>query len=244
MRLQKATMKKQKVTLSAKSPHGRWYADACGTAFGLELLGERWAMLIVRELMFGPRRFSGIRADLPGISAKVLTERLAGLEANGVVVRSTAPEPAPAQLYGLTEWGYAAEPILQEIGRWAAASPLHDPTLPLSPVSFMLSLRTMLDKAAARGTSLVIVFEIGTAQFTARMEDGAMPVERGAAERAGLRFKAQAAPPLAAVFYGDVAPEAAGVEVFGDAAQCRDFIALFNLPKAQANVACPRPGED
>lgn len=234
-------MKKQKVTRSAKSPHGRWYADACGTAFGLELLGERWAMLIVRELMFGPRRFSDIRADLPGVSAKVLSERLAGLEANGVVVRSTAPEPAPAQLYGLTEWGYAAEPILQEIGRWAAASPLHDPTLPLSPVSFMLSLRTMLDTAAARGTTLVIVFEIGTAQFTARLDDGAMPVERGAAERADIRFKAQAAPPLAAVFYGDVAPEAAGVETFGDAAQCRDFIALFSLPQPQTNLACPRP---
>lgn len=240
MRLQKATMKKQKVTKSATSPHGRWYADACGTAFGLELLGERWAMLIVRELMFGPRRFSDIRAELPGLSSKVLTERLAGLETNGVVLRSTALQPAPAQLYGLTEWGYAAEPILQEIGRWAAASPLHDPTLPLSPVSFMLSLRTMLDRAAACGTTLDIVFQIGTAQFTARLDDGAMPVERGAAERAGLRFKAQAAPPLAAVFYGDVAPEAAGVEVFGDAAQCRDFIGLFNLPQPQADVAHPR----
>lgn len=244
MRLQKATMKKQKVTKSANSPHGRWYADACGTAFGLELLGERWAMLIVRELMFGPRRFSDIRADLPGVSAKVLTERLAGLETNGVIVRSTAPKPTPAQLYGLTKWGYAAEPILQEIGRWAAASPLHDPTLPLSPVSFMLSLRTMLDTSAARGMSLIIVFEIGTAQFTARLDDGAMPVERGKAERADLRFKAQAAPPLAAVFYGDVAPEAVGLEVFGDAALCRDFVALFSLPKTQANVACPRPGED
>lgn len=194
--------------------------------------------------MFGPRRFSDIRAELPGISSKVLTERLAGLEANGVVVRSTAPQPTPAQLYGLTEWGYAAEPILQEIGRWAAASPLHDPTLPLSSVSFMLSLRTMLDRAAARGTTLVTVFEIGTAQFTARLDDGAMPVERGAAERPDLCFKAQAAPPLAAVFYGDVAPEAAGVEVFGDAAQCRDFIALFNLPQHHADVACPRPRAD
>ncbi|GGG69341.1 transcriptional regulator [Salipiger pallidus] len=233
-------MKKQKVTKSANFPHGRWYADACGTAFGLELLGERWAMLIVRELMFGPRRFSDIRADLPGVSAKVLTERLAGLEANGVVVRSTAPEPTPAQLYGLTKWGYAVEPILQAIGRWAAASPLHDPTLPLSPVSFMLSLRTMLDTSAARGMSLVIVFEIGTAQFTARLDDGAMPVERGAAGRADLRFKAQAAPPLAAVFYGGVTPEAVGLEVLGEAAVCRDFIALFSLPQPEANVACPR----
>ena len=137
-------MKSHKVTFDTSSPHGRWYGDACGTAFGLELLGERWSLLIVRELMFGPRRFTDIRAHLPGISAKVLTERLAGLEASDVVQRIAVPEPTPAQLYGLTEWGYATEPIMQALGRWASASPLHDPTLPLSPISFMLSLRTML----------------------------------------------------------------------------------------------------
>ncbi|SEO37013.1 DNA-binding transcriptional regulator, HxlR family [Salinihabitans flavidus] len=223
-------MKKQKVTKSAESPHGRWYGDACGTAFGLELLGERWSMLIVRELMFGPRRFSDIRANLPGVSAKVLTERLAGLEANGVVIRSTAPEPAPAQLYGLTDWGYSAEPIMQELGRWAAASPMHDPTLPLSPVSFMLSLRTMLDSDAARVMEAVVVFTIGTAQFTVRLANGAMRVTRGVAEDPDLRFKAPAAPPLAAVFYGDVAPENVGVQIAGAPDLCREFTALFNLP--------------
>ena len=72
-------MKLQKETRSVERLHGRWYNDACGTAFGLELLGERWALLIVRELMFGPRRFSDLRAGLPGISAKSLTERLDGL---------------------------------------------------------------------------------------------------------------------------------------------------------------------
>ena len=72
-------MKSQKETNPPPAAHGRWYDDACGTAFGLELLGERWSLLIVRELFFGPRRFSDIRAELPGISAKVLTERLAGL---------------------------------------------------------------------------------------------------------------------------------------------------------------------
>jgi len=231
-------MKKQKVTETAKSPHGRWYQDACGTALGLELLGERWAMLIVRELMFGPRRFSDIRANLPGISAKVLTERLAGLETNGVVIRSTAPEPVPAQLYGLTEWGYAAEPIMQAIGRWAAASPLHDPTLPLSPVSFMLSLRTMLDPAAARHVAATAVFAIGNARFTARLADGQMPVTRGATEAPDLRFEAPAAPPLAAVFYGDAAPEAVGVQTTGDPDLRRAFISLFNLPSAYVSPKC------
>ncbi|KGM87446.1 transcriptional regulator, HxlR family [Roseovarius mucosus DSM 17069] len=230
MRLQKATMALQNETKSAKNPHGRWYGDACGTAFGLELLGERWSLLIVRELMFGPRRFSDIRTNLPGISAKVLSERLAGLEANGVVLRSTAPEPAPARLYGLTEWGYAAEPVIQKLGRWAAASPLHDPTLPLSPVSFMLSLRTMLDAEAARGIEAEVLFTIGTAQFIARLANGAMPVMRGDAREPDLRFEAPAAPPLAAVFYGGAAPETVGVQITGAPDMVRTFISLFNLP--------------
>lgn len=224
-------MKLQKVTRSAENSHGRWYADACGTAFGLELLGERWSLLIVRELMFGPRRFSDIRASLPGISAKVLTERLAGLEAHGVVVRSAASEPAPVRLYGLTDWGYAAEPIVQELGRWAAASPLHDPTLPLSPASFMLSLRTMLDRAGARDLTLVAGFEIGRTAFTARLADCAMPVARGRPDAADLRFDAASAPSLAAVFYGDVPPREAGVRIEGSAECLSRFLALFSLPE-------------
>ncbi len=136
--------------------------------------------------MFGPRRFSDIRANLPGISAKVLTE-----------------------------WGYAVEPVMQELGRWAAASPLHDPTLPLSPVSFMLSLRTMLDTEAARNMEAEVLFTIGTVQFTARLANGAMPVMRDDAKDPDVQFEVPAAPPLAAVFYGRVVPETVGVQITG-----------------------------
>ncbi|MFN3510778.1 MAG: winged helix-turn-helix transcriptional regulator, partial [Tsuneonella troitsensis] len=80
----------------------------------MELIGERWSLLIVRELMFGGRRFSDIRANLPGISAKVLTERLESLEQSGVLVRRRLPPPASAQVYELTAFGYAAEPLIQE----------------------------------------------------------------------------------------------------------------------------------
>ena len=83
-------MKLQKETESQEK-HGKWYQDACGTAFAMELIGERWSLLIVRELMLGGRRFSDLRASLPGISAKVLTERLASLEQAGVLVRRNPP---------------------------------------------------------------------------------------------------------------------------------------------------------
>ena len=108
----------------------RQYDQACSVAAALDRVGERWSMLIVRELMLGGRRFSDLRASLPGISAKVLTERLAGLERAGVLVKRKLPPPAATQVYELTEWGYLAEPAIQELGRWAARSPEHNPQLP------------------------------------------------------------------------------------------------------------------
>src|SRR5688572_33342600 len=105
----------------------------------------------MRELMFGPRRFSGLRRDLPGISANVLTQRLTELEERGLVRRRKLPPPAATQVYEATEWGLEAEPIIQVLGRWAARSPLHDPTMPISATSIMLSLKTMADEKRAKG---------------------------------------------------------------------------------------------
>src|SRR6478735_6090294 len=140
-------MKLEKITNS----HRRRYDDACAAAHALDIVGERWALLVVRELMMGPKRFSDLRASLPGISANVLTQRLEGLEAAGVLTRRKLPPPASAQVYELTPWGYESEPIFQALGRWAARSPSHDPTLPFSAASLLLSLRTMLDPARAGG---------------------------------------------------------------------------------------------
>src|SRR5947209_6937624 len=111
-------MESQKVTPLSPVPSRRRCDDACGTAHALDLIGERWALLVMRELMLGPKRFSDLKADLPGISANVLTQRLEGLEATGLVRRRRLPPPGVAQVYELTEWGYEAEPIVQELGRW------------------------------------------------------------------------------------------------------------------------------
>jgi DNA-binding HxlR family transcriptional regulator len=214
--------------------HGKWYHDACGTAFAMELVGERWSVLIIRELMLGGRRFSDLRASLPGISAKVLTERLAGLESAGALVRRKLPPPAASQIYELTEWGYLAEPAIQELGRWAATSRIHDPTLPLSPVSLMLSFRTMLDKERAKAFGAVIGFDVAGETFIARLADGQLPIVRGDTASADVVFHAPAAPLIAALFYRkipaeDLAPE--GVRVEGDRALADRFIDLFHLPE-------------
>ncbi|MFT3965552.1 MAG: helix-turn-helix domain-containing protein, partial [Sphingobium sp.] len=137
-------MELEKITNGRKGPRKRGYQDACGMAHAMDLIGDRWALAIVRELMLGPRRFGDLRADLPGLSANVLTQRLAELEANAIVARRKLPPPANVQVYELTEWGYEAEPIIQELGRWAARSPGHDTSLPISGVSILLSLRTMI----------------------------------------------------------------------------------------------------
>lgn len=222
----------EKVTDAPQPAHGRWYDDACGTAFGMELLGERWTILILRELIFGPRRFSDLRADLPGISAKTLTERLSRMEATGILERVTLSDPAPVQLYRLTPWGARAETIVQEIGRWAAASPLHDRSLPLSAASFMMSLRTMLDRAAAQGAQPEVAFAIGTARFAVRPTPEGLEVRRGLPEAARLAFHAPAAPPLAALVYGGLSAEAAGVRTEGPPEEIARFLSLFRLPPA------------
>ena len=94
-------MKLEKITREASAPCERRYDDACGTALALELIGERWSLLIMRELVFGPRRFGEIRANLPGISANVLTQRLVSLEEAGIVLRYRLPSPANVQVYDL-----------------------------------------------------------------------------------------------------------------------------------------------
>ncbi|MXO84850.1 transcriptional regulator [Altererythrobacter aurantiacus] len=226
-------MKLQKETNADKATHGRWYDDACGTAFGLELLGERWSLLIVRELMLGPRRFSDLRSALPGISAKVLTERLATLESAGVLQRAHLTDPVPAKLYELTEWGHAAEPVIQELGRWAARSTMHNPTLPLSPAAFMMSLRTMVDRQKLEKLSGSVGFEIGQASFVARLE-GDLPIRRGATRKCDTIFRAPAASPLAGMFYRDLPLDTAEAElsvaVEGDRELAGRFTALFSLP--------------
>ncbi|MBO9499497.1 MAG: transcriptional regulator [Novosphingobium sp.] len=224
----------------SESAHGRWYGDACGTAFAMELVGERWSILLVRELLLGGRRFSDLRRALPAISAKVLTERLARLEAAGVVGRRQLGPPAPAQLYELTEWGRYAEPAIIELSRWALRSPRHDPTLSLSPVALMLNLRTTMDRAAAQALSASMRFEIGPAdqgdRFTARLTKGELVLARADDSDPAPDFTVWVGKPLAFLrfVYGrqDLAALEAegGLRITGDVVLAKKVFAAFSLP--------------
>jgi DNA-binding HxlR family transcriptional regulator len=226
-------MKLQKET----SRHGKWYDDACGTAFALELLGERWALLIIREMMFGGRRFSDLRGGLPSISAKVLTERLEGLERAGVLIRRQLPPPVSAQIYELTDWGYQAEESIQALGRWAACSPDHDPTLPLSAASLMMSFRTMFDARRAKGLALGGVIRVGSESFLADVRGGKLRVERSEVAAPDFAIAAPVAAVIAGAIYGKIAfaeLAPAGLVVTGDTAAALVFVDLFHLPEKAA----------
>lgn len=226
-------MKLGKITSVSESALKRRYDDACGMAHALDLIGERWALLVVRELMFGPKRFSELRADLPGLSANVLTQRLEGLEASGLLVRRKLAPPSGAQVYELTEWGYEAEPIVQTLGRWAARSPLHDPTQHISAVSILLSFRTMFDARLVDGMDARIGFEFGPEHFVGHLTPAGFDIARGNPETAAVVFSGQPSALAAAVYGGqpfDMLEEAGMLTVRGDRALADRFVTLFNLP--------------
>src|SRR3954447_22430168 len=160
-------MKLQKLTKPGRGEEKRRYDDACGLAHALDLLGERWAMLVMRELAYGPRRFSELKSDLPGISANVLTQRLNELESRGLVRKLKLPPPASVQVYEATEWGLEAIPVIGSLGKWAARSPSHDPTLPMSHVAVMMSLQTLFSPERADGLGARVGFQFGDVSYVA-----------------------------------------------------------------------------
>jgi len=211
----------------------RSYDDACATAHALDLIGERWAMLVMRELMMGPRRFSDLRAALPGISANVLTQRLEGLEVAGIVRKRRLPPPAAAQIYELTEWGLEAEPILLSLGKWAVRSPRHDPTLPLSAVGLMLSFRAKFDPARAKGVEVSVSFRFGEEVFSVGVHKGVLTSERGEADRPDVTVAGSPAA-VAGLVYGK-APlkeweKQGSLAVTGDRAALKRFADIYEMP--------------
>jgi len=221
-------MKLQKLTNSRKKEEKRRYEDACGLAHALDLLGERWAMLVLRELAYGPRRFSELRADLWGISANVLTQRLTELEDRGLVRRIKLPPPASVQVYEATQWGLEAIPIIASLGRWAARSPLHDPTLRMSHVSVIMSFQTLISPERAEGFNGRICLRFGEAAYVATVTDGRMEVERRDCADCDVTFIGTPSE-IAAVIHGGAPFDLIRVE--GDMALADRFRTLFPLPE-------------
>jgi DNA-binding HxlR family transcriptional regulator len=212
----------------------RSYDDGCGTAHALELVGERWALLVVRELMLGPRRFTDLRHALPGISPNVLAQRLQDLEEASIVVRTTLPAPVSGKVYALTDWGLELEPLIREIGRWAARSPKMPMGLPMSVNSTVLSFRTMFDGEAARGFKARIGLVLNGQPFSASIAKGRLEIEPGKAVEPDAVVTSDP-DTLVQVVYGgrdlDEAVRAGDLSIDGDKAVVARFVRLFPLPE-------------
>jgi DNA-binding HxlR family transcriptional regulator len=159
-------------------PTSRSYSDSCAIARALDVVGERWALLVVRELLLGPQRFSDLRHALPGASSNLVADRLRELAGRGVIHRRKLPAPASSWVYDLTEWGRDLEPILLALGGWGMHVPLPPTPTTLSATSVLLFLRTSArpDPGAPPATYRL---ELDNRVWTVRAEAGRLQVQPG-----------------------------------------------------------------
>lgn len=207
------------------------YAEGCLAAHALDLIGDRWALLVVRELMLGPKRFGAMRAGLPGIATNMLASRLEGLEDAGILTHRTLPPPASVPVYELTDHGLALRPLLLELCRWGVGVPGHDPRLPISPTALMLSMQAMLRPAPAAFTA---GFDLGAESFVVAVDHAAIETRRGDPAGAEMSFSGRPND-MAAAIYGP-APLAqvtrqGRIGFTGDPERGQAFVDLFRLAR-------------
>lgn len=218
----------------------RNYGEGCAAAHALDLVGERWALLVVRELLVGPKRFTDLKAGLPGVSPNVLAQRLHDFEAIGVVARTKLPPPVATWVYGLTPWGQDLEPVLMALGRWAVRSPTMPFTAPTSVAALVVALRTMFAPDLGGGFDGTVELRLGEETFGARVVDGALELERGQVKRPDVVIEGSTETLKALAFGGWTLTEAVqtgALKVTGDKVLARRFFKLFKLPEPLAVAA-------
>jgi DNA-binding HxlR family transcriptional regulator len=213
----------------------RSYQDGCGAAQALDLVGERWALLVVRELTLGPRRYSDLLASMPAIGTAVLAQRLGDLVAAGITRRRELPPPAASTVYELTAWGAELEPIIRALGRWGASSPTLRRDLPISVATAVLALRTNVVPGRLPARNVRIALRLDGRPFVAQVDDGVFSVEPG--EATDVAATVTTTPVTLARITLDGHPLAvaiaeAEVQVDGDRDAAEELLSCFALPPA------------
>ena len=218
----------------------RTYGDACGIPRALDRIGDRWALMIVRELVLGPKRFTDLKTGLPHASPNVLSQRLRELEEEGIVRRRKLPPPAGSRVYELTEWGQELEPVLDALGRWGARAPMAPPECGMSFDAHILSFRTVFDPGKAAGVSLTLDLRFGEQRFRATVADGELELVPGEADAPDAIVTSDVGT-LLALAHGraelPAALSAGEIEIEGDRAALERFLGLFTLPEPVASAA-------
>ncbi|RUM95312.1 transcriptional regulator [Pseudaminobacter arsenicus] len=203
------------------------YDEGCLAAHALNLIGDRWALLVVRELMFAPKRFQMIRAGLPGITAGVLTGRLAQLQGAGIVVQDDR-----LGIYSLADAGRGLLPVLEELCRWALTVPGHDPSRFISPSALMISMGVNLMRDKARGRTALAGFDFGKEVFEMRLTGGGLSTASVAQPDTPFVLSGNGNA-MAAAVYGTaplpllIAKGFIGAQ--GDVSAAQDFVDMFRL---------------
>jgi DNA-binding HxlR family transcriptional regulator len=210
----------------------RTYGDSCGIARALDFVGERWALLVVRELLLGPKRFTDLRAGLPSLSPDVLTQRLRELEEGGVVARRKLDPPAGSWVYELTERGRELEPVVIALGRWGSVAPMPSGEMRIGVDSTVLALKTLFDPAAAAAGTYEL--RLDGQRFEARIQNGELALARGAAAEPDALIETDPVT-LTQLIWGGASLAAAlrsgAATVEGDRPALERFLRLFPLPE-------------
>ena len=213
----------------------RSYGDRCGIARALDVVGERWALLVVRELVLGPKRFSDLQRGLPGIGPDMLAQRLRDLEAADLVERATMPAPAGSKVYALTDRGRELEPVLLALGRFGSTQPITSREQTFGPDAAMVALPTLFDRGRAAGLRTTVALEVGSDRFVAVVGDGELEVSRGETV-ADVTITAEAGVLAAMLWHGRALREAVAageVTVLGPRRTAERFLRLFPLPRRE-----------
>ena len=211
----------------------RAYDDPCGIARALDVVGERWALLVVRELVLGPKRFTDLREGLRGVSADVLSQRLRQLEQAGVVRQTTLRPPGAARAYELTDRGRDLEPVLHALGRWGSREPLPSSDREMSVDAFAVALSTVFDPAKADGMDATVALVVDGDPLVVQVHDGAFEIRRGSAEQPHARIEGSVAALREVLWRGRPLAEAesdGSVTVGGLRSVVRRFLKLFPPP--------------
>jgi DNA-binding HxlR family transcriptional regulator len=211
----------------------RSYGDPCGIARALDVLGERWALLVVRELVLGPKRFTDLKAGLPGIATDVLSQRLRQLDQAGVLRPVSLPAPLTGRAYELTRRGRDLEPVLHALGRWGSQEGFGAVTHEMTVDAFAVALSTVFDPGRAGGLDTTLALVVDGDQLVAEVRDQALGLRRGAAEQPDARIESSVAALRELLWHGRSLSEAeadGSVVVSGLRTVVRRFVKLFPPP--------------
>lgn len=203
------------------------YDEGCLAVHALNQIGDRWALLVVRELMFTPKRFQMIRAGMPGITAGVLTARLAQLQDVGVVTHDES-----LGVYALTQAGVGLLPVLEALCRWALTIPGHDPSRFISPTALMISMGVNLQRRLVQVSEVAAGFDFGREAFEADIADGGLRVRAVSQPNTPFVLKADGNT-MAIAIYGTaplshlITDGVIGAQ--GDIVAAQNFVNLFQL---------------